>query len=42
MKQENAYLSALEQVQTFRQRGNSLEMQGSDEKTLLEFSTAGQ
>ena len=42
MKQENAYLAALEQVQTFRQRANSLEMRGSDGETLLEFSTAGQ
>lgn len=42
MKQENAYLAALEQVQTFRQRDNSLEMRDSDGETLLEFSTTGQ
>lgn len=42
MKQENAYLAALDEVQTFRQRGNSLEMRDSDGETLLEFSPAGQ
>jgi len=42
MTQEDAYLSALGQVQTFRQRGDTLEMRGSDGETLLEFSPAGQ
>jgi heat shock protein HslJ len=42
MKQEAAYLAALEQVQTFRLRGNTLEMRDSDGETLLIFTPAGQ
>jgi heat shock protein HslJ len=42
MKQEGAILAALSEVQTFRQRGNTLEMQGLDGETLLEYSPLGQ
>ena len=42
MKQESAYLVALEQVQTFQLRNNKLEMQDSNGKTILEFSSIGQ
>jgi len=42
MEQEGAYLAALEQVQTFKQRVGTLEMMDSDGETLLEFSPAGQ
>ena len=42
MQQEDAYLTALEQVQSFRHRGEALEMQSSDGETILVFSPAGQ
>ncbi len=42
MDQENAYLSALGEVQEFRHRGDTLEMSDSNGNTLLVFSLAGQ
>jgi heat shock protein HslJ len=42
MGQEDAYLAALNQVQTFKISGSSLEMQAANGDTLLEFIPAGQ
>jgi len=42
MEQEAAYLAALVQVHTFRQRSDTLEMRSSDGETLLVFTPAGQ
>lgn len=42
MKQEDAYLAALGQVQTFRQRGDTFEMRSLNGETLLVFTPAGQ
>jgi heat shock protein HslJ len=42
MDQESAYLSALSQVQSFKQSNAKLEMQDSKGKTILVFAPAGQ
>lgn len=42
MDQEYAYLSALSEVQTFKQRDDKLEMRDADGETILVFAPAGQ
>lgn len=42
MDQENAYLAALNQVQTFKLSGKTLEMQAAGGETILVFTLAGQ
>jgi putative lipoprotein len=42
MEQENAYLAALAQVQSYKQSDDKLEMEDDRGKTILEFAPAGQ
>jgi heat shock protein HslJ len=42
MEQENAYLAALSQVQSFKQSNDKLEMEDERGKTVLEFVPSGQ